>query len=1060
MASVSLPRDTGVPERTRGARGKAVLTWARQVAAASGAACIAVIALRPAQAEAVATLAFGFLCLSALLLATELLVSRHRSELVMPTARHESDASSLVMTYALVGVLAALMAQTWFRWGEAIAGGDMTPPQGVAWTSRLFAAWTNSTSSLGGPAAQETLLPWSVILRVTTAFGDDGTIAQRIWITVLFTGAAVATAALLHRLGFGTIAMTVGAGVYALSPYVVSTVVPYTVQLAALAAVPLFPTVVLLRVDRRIGWPTYLLLMMFLSPLLGFVSNNPPLALAVLATAVSLPALTGIGHDAARAIRAFRTGLLGVAACLVLSAYWLVPTLIQSRSAAVDGLAPLSSWTWTEGRATLANAFWLNTNWGWAFPSYFPFAGSYETMPLRLLRYLVPVSAFAALVLVVARRQREAWLVVAWGLLALVLLLLSTGTNQPGARVFLLIYSLPLGWLLREPGRFLILAGLAYAVMAGVVVERWRAFVSLRKPGERWLRYGALAAGAVIGVVALSPAYPLVTGEVVPAHRPGLPPMTSKLPDYWNRMAAAVDAAKAPGNLLAMPPDDVYQMPFTWGYYGSDDFMSNLMARNVIAPTGTGYVEQSSSLVTDVHQVADALVGGRRAEARAILRVLAANLVLVRGDIDANAAGRQILDPRLVAQALSKSPDFELIAQQGPLELYQLRPPWTAGTVDRASSVYTINTARPDLRMLPLLEPGSHVVTSSARPELGNILQFPPLTSWRLDGNKLALTTPMAISATSRMLHIDNGSGARWMNASSEPLSITTPADKTGRRRNVTISLGRDLLPNGDFAAGPWQTSPSDCNDILGPAGAAHLTASVVGGQVPNQRALQLRATADAACEGQLAAWRGGSVMLNASVRAIGTTPRFCILQRGPETCARLPAAAPGDGRWHTYRALVNPAPGTTALTVIVYAETSQTSHEVMAEYADVRLVTVPQAVADLAVLALVTPPPPGPSNHLLVSHTTFSGDWSGPANADHVLVDGLLNGWLSRSEEITAAEVASVKYSPQTLVASSFATSAVAAAMLSLVAVGGLCRRRWRGRRLREGVSGLGTDL
>ena len=57
-------------------------------------------------------------------------------------------------------------------------------------------------------------------------------------------------------------------------------------------------------------------------------------------------------------------------------------------------LATLASWTWTEGRATLLNAFWLNTSWGWVHPEYFPYADKFDSLPLSILRFVIPAAAF------------------------------------------------------------------------------------------------------------------------------------------------------------------------------------------------------------------------------------------------------------------------------------------------------------------------------------------------------------------------------------------------------------------------------------------------------------------------------------------------------------------------------------------------------------------------------------------------------------------------------------------------------------------------------------------
>jgi hypothetical protein len=69
------------------------------------------------------------------------------------------------------------------------------------------------------------------------------------------------------------------------------------------------------------------------------------------------------------------------------------------------------------------------------------------------------------------RRHRGFSLALAAATAALAIIFLSTGTNPPGNTLFDRLYGLPFGWLLREPGRFLVVAALAYAVLVAVEVE-------------------------------------------------------------------------------------------------------------------------------------------------------------------------------------------------------------------------------------------------------------------------------------------------------------------------------------------------------------------------------------------------------------------------------------------------------------------------------------------------------------------------------------------------------------------------------------------------------------
>jgi hypothetical protein len=69
-------------------------------------------------------------------------------------------------------------------------------------------------------------------------------------------------------------------------------------------------------------------------------------------------------------------------------------------------------------------------------------------------------------------------------------------------------------------------------------------------------------------------------------------------------------------------------------------------------------------------------------------------------------------------------------------------------------------------------------------------------------------------------------------------------------------------------------------------------------------------------------------------------------------------------------------------------------------EYAHVRVISV----AALPDFALVSDPPVQqlPLEYLVVMHSSFSNDWQASVNGKHVLVDGMLNGWLIPTESGT----------------------------------------------------------
>ncbi len=425
---------------------------------------------------------------------------------------------------AVVGFVTAVAVQFWFDPGRLFAGGDAPPAVGTAWLGRFFAPWSWSGSNLGGPAANETRLPWAAVYWLVHALHGSPGFAERIWYTSLFVGAAAACYLLLRAFRIGSAGSTLGALAYVFNAHV-AVIGTRQAYLAAMVLLPGLPAVVLAVASGR--WPLRRGILLFgcSAPLLGYVSLNPPLVLMITAFLASTPLFVGWLDGWAVARRAVCALVLGALLLALASCYWIVPTVFQLKVEATSTLASQSNWTWSEGRATLANGFWLNNDWGWKYAEYFPYAGAYGKFPLLILKFLLPVTAFGYLSLarftraigVTARRAR---LGIAASAAALFLVLLSTGTHLPGALVFEPLYKLPLGWLLREPGRFLILGGLAYSVLLALTTEAVCERLNSFEPGPAW-RWGSAFYRPGLGLAAVSaavllPGFPMMTGAIAP----------------------------------------------------------------------------------------------------------------------------------------------------------------------------------------------------------------------------------------------------------------------------------------------------------------------------------------------------------------------------------------------------------------------------------------------------------------------------------------------------------------------------------------------------------------
>jgi arabinofuranan 3-O-arabinosyltransferase len=927
-----------------------------------------------------------------------------------------------------IGVLlvAGLAVQTWFQPGTSIAGGDILPPDGTAWLGRVFEPWTWAGSSLGEPSQLPLALPWAVVLGMVHALGGDPATAQRIWYTVLFVGAALGALGLMAALRLGPIAAVVGSVVFVFNPYVVSEVNTYAVYMAAVGLLAALPAVLVAAGTGRLSTWWAAALIAVASPMLGYTFFNPPLVGLILGATLATPLLVGWIDGKHAGVRSFRALLLAVPLLLATSAYWIVPTILHLSGFAGSQLVSLSSWTWTEGRATLRNAFWLNAIWGWSFPEYYPYAPAYDGLLLKVAAFGLPAIAFSAVALQARTRRdqsfgrdRELRLVVAAATVALTLIFISTGTNAPGNTVFDPLYKLPFGWLLREPGRFLMLVALAYALLSAVVVQT----LVYRKSVIEYIRYLVLSAGGVQGMVnrqsvvaslrsrrlvngvfrlAIAPlvlgisllmGFPLYTGAVVPDSRPGLPPVHVRLPGYWTEMARLVDGLPTQGALLVMPPDDFYQMPYSWGYYGADGFIVEMFHRPVLVPNGQGYSPASSQVMGAVNLTAQSILHRDWRQAETLVRALNTPLVLVRGDIDEGFPGRSIVAPDDLAAALTGAPNFTLVRKIGSLELFSLIGMTTESEV--GATFATIDTQTPDLRLLSLLPPNTALVSSESHPGVSNIVQAPPLQLWQATAEGFVWQPTAPLGWAYRIAELDSKTIIPLDHAGvfkAEPSSVHIVYVRDVASNSITVSVpGRIAISNGDFTNGLWGPV-GDCYDV-NPA-QANLRAKVISSGAPRGLpALQLSASFDSACESQSIGWSGGPLVLSLMIHPVqGAAPRICVWEFGPNQCASLPSIANQTG-WSVYHASISPDAGTSAIALFLYADAGAPGTRTVNEYADVRVVEVP-ALPSLTLLSDPTAQS-SPSAQLVVLHRSFSNDWVGPISGKHVLVDGMLNGWL-----------------------------------------------------------------
>lgn len=896
--------------------------------------------------------------------------------------------------YGALALVCVGIVQLWYIPNGSLAGGDVPPPEGVQWLPHLFEPWSWSGANLGGPSTP-VQTPWAVVVAVVHALGGSEVLAQRIWYSVLFAAVAFSGMTLARTLRLRPAFAAVAGAVYVLNPWVFSNASDDPPFYAALAMVALWASVVLATADGRMSIRRGAALILLSAPLIAYVDENPPMIVALLVGTVLAAILALLLTGRPAVVRLARFFALVLPLGLLINAFWIVPALVQLKVVNSGGLASVSSWDWTQARATIPNGFWLNNNWAWSYSDYFPFAHWYDQFPLNFGKYLWALLAFASLLVCTGgrRRIRVASLV---ALITAFIVFFSTGIRFPGSVVFDVVYRLPLGWLLREPGRFLFAAGLGYGILIGITAESTRERLGRLRLARGWASDRHLtfpvAAVSYLGLAALS--FPLFVGAVVPVPQLAGASARVQVPRYWLAMSDYLNQSAPPGRLLVLPVDDFYQMPYTW-YYGVDQFIPNLIARDTVDPVAQGYIPATSELIDAVSVLSSALIEHRWDAVQHLAQVLGIRNVLVRGDIRTDIPGRTITAPGGLAAALDADPFATDLHNAGALRLYQL-----AASPVAPPQVVTDTSETPNLKVLEVLPSNSHLVQHTPLPGSALVQELPSPDQWTLTGRDLSTTVTLPADRTYYVDLLDKD-GAQTpfpiqQTAQATGGQLTVTARTVGDRATLTFvqPLGPSLVGNGSLFGQPW-TSVGDCFDVQ--PGLAGLQAYAVPGAAPDQSgALRLVAPSDSACVDRALSWTHGPVLLDLWMRQVrGGSPRFCLYQVPLGTCAPAPAVPQGPG-WQHYRALVQPQPGTASLALFLYADSVLNTPSIT-DYAELNVSSLPLGETPVVMAA---PRPTAPTPALTLSGQAYSALWSAPGT--HVLVDGLTNGWLEGQPSAT----------------------------------------------------------
>ncbi len=854
----------------------------------------------------------------------------------------------------------------WFQNDRYFATGDVVPFERRGLFGELGWLWTHGHSGGGSPNFEVARLFEIIVIRLVELIGGGGADAQRVWLSLCFAFAAFGGSTLGWALTRRATPTVVSGLAAAFNAYLLVQI-PNPIPMVTIGVMGML-TAQIVAVAR--GGKVRPLRFALTTLSCSFLAINPPL-LAVAAGWIVLVALAAkpLSGGVAGAHRRSFTLLARAFPWAVALNLWWVAYLVMSLRHGGEGVTlaantDVVSWSWTQRNSTPGNVLTLLTHWGWGRTEYFPFSTALEGPVWAGFRWLLPLGVFLAPLLTRgAFRRLSLWLVVLVG----VFVLAAKGLNQPFPGINLWAYGhVPGFWLLREPmskiGSILVLLLCGgWALTLDGVGER------LEHSRTRWLR----ATPVVIAALAIAFPLPLWTGAVSRQETTNGRVKHVEVPAAWDTVASAVNTSPERGKALVLPLNDYYQVPTTWGMYGADHLARRYFDRPVLLQRPGGYFGEAPAVVSMMREVERAGAAGDTEGVPSLLRSLAVSHVVVRRDIDRSSPVRPVdmVDGERVIAGLDAAPGLRKIADTEVAAVYELTD---SETVQIRRALVDASGVAPEY-LADVVVGGDDELSFVTAPGDAPVVGHATVTPWAtgvtavIAGDDAQATVTRRSQATPLFLATAIGapgdrsvvlSEADVARFDGEPLparaGVSVPTGKAEPEavlvgdRLVALSDEGALVPahdgvkvvalatRGDSVLAPHEEL-ADCNR------ADDRPIADLGFVLRESGdAVQLSAAAHAACIAYPSRTAtAGYYLLSAQVQhGEGAAPRVCVWLEGPDRCATIPPA-PAAEQWSSYRTALTVPDGTTAVKVVVYAETTAEHPRTVNAYSDVRLTSL-----------------------------------------------------------------------------------------------------------------------
>jgi hypothetical protein len=399
--------------------------------------------------------------------------------------------------------------------------------------------------------------------------------------------------------------------------------------------------------------------------ILSFASANPTNVVLALIVLGVLSTYYFLGRQKVASL--FKASIKLAISFGLANLWWIIPTLncyVLSSSSFNPDINVLS-WSWTHSRASFLNMFLLNGFWGWR-PEYFPHYDAYSN-PILIILLTIPFLLAAATFLFKTEKSLFNSYIV---LFSLIFIFLAKGLHEPLSQVNLLLYSLiPSMAMFREPTTKFTMASIPFlSLLIGYAVHHIAGIKVSKHQSGNLTKTAVFIFFLATFIIS---AFPLITNPI--ETRTSQIPFSSyvRIPDYWQQATQWLDHQSGDYKILVTPADDHYQMPYTWGYFGTDEFLERLIQKPIVSNHYAYYYKTTPDVTLTIEQLYRAIKYNRTDEFKILLDLLNIKYILQRNDVQFNFADRNIIAPDEMQIFLTSQPYIHLAQRFTELYIYE-----------------------------------------------------------------------------------------------------------------------------------------------------------------------------------------------------------------------------------------------------------------------------------------------------------------------------------------------------------------------------------------------------